>query len=48
MQITADINKTLKTVQRDLSFIFDELSESFISFVSFLVSCAVKKFVGFR
>ena len=47
MQITADISR-MKTVQRDLSFIFDELSESVIGFASFLVSCAVKKIVSFR
>ena len=48
MQITADISKILKTVQRDLSFIFDGLSESVVGFVSFLVSCVVNKVVSFR
>ena len=48
MQITADISKILKTVQRDLSFIFDEISESVIGFVSFLVSWVAKKVVSFR
>ena len=48
MQITADISKILKTVRCDLSFIFDELWELVIGFVSFLVSCVVKKVVSFR
>ena len=37
MQITADISKILKNVQRDLTFIFDVLSESRIGFVSFFI-----------
>ena len=37
MQITADISKIWKTVQRDLIFIFDVLLRSAIGFVSFLV-----------
>ena len=36
MQITADISKFWKTVQRDLIFIFDVLLGSAIGFVSFL------------
>ena len=38
MQITADITKICKTVQRDLIFIFDLLLGSAIGFVSFVVS----------
>ena len=30
MQITADVSKILKTFQRDLTFIFDVLTESFL------------------
>ena len=33
MQITADVDKVTKTVQRDLTFIFDVLSEYAIDFV---------------
>ena len=40
MQITAD--KILKTVQRDLNFTFNGLSESSIGFVSFLVCLALE------
>ena len=40
-QITAEVGKITKTVQRDLTFIFDVLSEFVISFVSFAVSLAV-------
>ena len=47
MQITSDIDKTLKNVQRDLTFIFDVLSESPIRFVSFLVFLAVENVVSF-
>ena len=43
MQITADAGKILKTVQPDLMFVFDELSE----FVSNLVFSAVKNVVSF-
>ena len=43
MQITADAGKILKTVQPDLMFIFDELSE----FLSNLVFSAVKNVVSF-
>ena len=32
MQINADVNKILKTVQRDLTFILNILSESSIHF----------------
>ena len=47
MQITADISKVLKNVQRDLTFIFDVLSESRIGFVSFLVFLALENVVSF-
>ena len=36
MQITADVTKTLKTFQRDLTFIFDVLSELLLGFVSYM------------
>ena len=47
MQITADISKILKNVQRDLTFIFDVLSESRILFVSLLVFLAPENVVSF-
>ena len=47
MQITTDISKILKNVQRDLTFIFDVLSESRIGFVSFLVFLALENVVSF-
>ena len=47
MQITADMNKILDNIQRDLIFIFDVLSESRIDFVSFLVSLALENVVSF-
>ena len=47
MQTTADIGKTLKNVQDDLTFIFDVISESPICFVSFLVFLAVENVVSF-
>ena len=47
MQITADISKVLKNVQRDLTFIFDVLPESRIVFVSFLVFLALENVVSF-
>ena len=37
MQITADVGKTTKTVQRDPMFIFNELSEFVVNFVSNLI-----------
>ena len=37
MQIIADVSKILKIFQRDLSFIFDVLSESSFGFVSYSV-----------
>ena len=47
MQITADISKILRTVQRDLTFTFNVLSESHIDFVSFLVFLAPENVVSF-
>ena len=47
MQITADISKIWKTVQRDLIFIFDVLLGSAIGFVSLLVSEAVENVASF-
>ena len=47
MQITADIGKIWKTVQRDPKFIFDELSEYDNSFVPNLIVLAKKKVVSF-
>ena len=47
MHITADLGKTLKNVQGDLTFIFEVLSESPICFVSFLVFLAVENVVSF-
>ena len=47
MQITADIDKILKNFQADINFIFDALSESPISFISFLVFLAARKVVSF-
>ena len=47
MQITADIGKIKKTVQCDLTFIFDVLSEYVIHFVSNAVCLAVQNVVNF-
>ena len=47
MQITADVGKITKTVQRDLTFIFDVLSEYVIHFVSDAVSLAVENVISF-
>ena len=47
MQITVDINKILKSVQSDLTFIYDVLSELRNSFVSFLVVLALENVVSF-
>ena len=46
MQITADVSKILKTVQRDLIFIFDVFLGSAIGFASFLASQAVENVVS--
>ena len=48
MQITADVGKISKTVQRDLMFIYDELSEFVVIFVSNLIFSAVKNVVSFK
>ena len=42
MQITADVGKTSKAVQRDLMFISDELSEFDVILVSNFIFSAVK------
>ena len=47
MQITADISKIWKNVQRDLIFIFNVLSGSVIAFISFLVPYAVENVASF-
>ena len=47
MQITADVSKISKTFQCDLTFIFDELSESLFGFVSYSVFKAVENVVSF-
>ena len=48
MQITADISKIWRTVQRDLIFIFDVLFGSAISFVSFFGSLGCRKCFQFH
>ena len=47
MHITTDISKILKKAQRDLTFIFDVLSELRIGFVSFLIFLALENVVSF-
>ena len=47
MQITADVSKISKTFQRDLTFIFDVLSESLFGFVSYMVFWTVENVVRF-
>ena len=47
MQITADVGKISKMVQGDFMFIFDELSEFVVIFVSNLIFAAVKNVVSF-
>ena len=47
MQITGDIGKIWKTVQRHFKFIFDELSEYDNSLVPNLIVLAKKKVVSF-
>ena len=44
MQITADVSKILKTVQRDLTFILNALSEYSINLpcISICRSCSVR------
>ena len=46
MQITADLGKISKTVQRDFMLIFDEHSEFVFIFVSNLTFSAVKNVVS--
>ena len=47
MEITTDISKFLTNIQRDLTFIFDVLSESRNGFVSFLVFLRIESDVSF-
>ena len=47
MQITADVGKISKTVQRDFMFIFDEHSEFVVIFVLNLIFSAVKNVFSF-
>ena len=47
MQITAGISKILKNLQRDLTFIFDVISESCTDFVSFLVFLTLENVISF-
>ena len=47
MQITAEIGKISKIVQRDLMFSFDELSEFVVIFVSTLIFLVVKNVISF-
>ena len=47
MQITTDLGKRPITVQPDLIFVFDELSEFIVIFVSNLIFSAVKNVVSF-
>ena len=47
MQITADAGKISKTFQGDLMFIFNELSEFVVIFVSNLTFWAVKIVASF-
>ena len=47
MQITADISKMSKSVQRDLTFVLNVLSESSINFAYFSRVLAKKNAVSF-
>ena len=47
MQITADVSKSLKTFQCDLTFIFDVLSESLLGFVLYMFFWCVENVVSF-
>ena len=47
MRITADISKISKTVQRDLTIIFNDLSESVVIFVPNLILLALENVVNF-
>ena len=46
MQITADVGKISKTIQRDTMFIYDELSEFVVVFVSNLIFSDLKNVVS--
>ena len=49
MQITADVGKILKIVQPDAMFVFDDLSEFVIIFVSNVISVkAVKNVIAVK
>ena len=47
MKITADVSKISKTFLRDLTFIFDVVSESLFGFVSYSIFQAVENVVSF-
>ena len=47
MQITADVGKISKTVQRDLIFIFDGLLEFVVIFALNLIFSAIKNVLSF-
>ena len=47
MSITADVGKISKTGPHDLMFIYDELPEFVVIFVSSLIFLAVKNVVSF-
>ena len=47
MKITADVSKISKTFQRDLTLIFDVVSESLFGFVSYSIFQAVENVVSF-
>ena len=47
MQITADVDKISKTFTRDVMFIYDELSESVVIFVSHLIFSDVENVFSF-
>ena len=47
MQITGEIRKISKTVQGDLNFIFDALSEYVINFVSNIILLVTENIVSF-
>ena len=47
MQITADVDKISKTVTRDVMFIYDELSEFVVIFVSCLIFSDVENVFSF-
>ena len=47
MQITADVGEISKTIQHDLTFILNVLSESNISFTLFWIVLAKKNVISF-